>query len=470
MSISNYSMGGYSWPGPYKPFAHQRKTAEFICNNHRCFVLNEMGTAKTASALWAIDHLQRLGEVKKVLIVSPLSTLTRVWRDESFRLLMHKTAVVLHGAADKRRALYSQSWDIGIINFDGLKILKDDIDRDLKSGKLSMVVVDEAAEYKNSQTQKFKLAMKLFDQSPRLVLMTGTPCPESPTDAFGLAKLIGSPTVPQFFGTWRRLTMFQINQFQWRPKPDGFQRAFEILQPAIRYKKADCIDLPPLTYEEWEVELTRDQKTAYKDMLSKMAIEFSDAGGNLTAANAADKLNKLRQIACGVIRDTETGEYVLLDHKPRVDAVLAAISQASAKVIVVVPFKGIIHELQQEIGKSYTVEVINGDVPLKKRDEIVARFRETPDPHVLLVHPKVMAHGLTLTEADVMVFYAPIYSNGESKQIVERINRPGQTRKMTIVRLAATGMEWSIYRSVNEKALGENQLLAMYKNAMSEKI
>ena len=469
--MSQDIMRNYNWPGPFTPYEHQKVTSEFIIENFRCFILNEMGTGKSASLLWSADYLMEQDKLDRLLIVAPLSTLTRVWRDEAFRLLMHRNIVVLHGTAERRRKLYDQPhWDIAIINFDGVGILADQIEADIASGKIGMVAVDEASIYRNSQTKRYKKFQKTIAKVPRMVLMTGTPCPEAPTDAFGLAKLLGVGTIPKFFGAWRRQTMMQAGPFQWVPRPDGFKQAFAVLQPAVRFRKEDCLDLPPLTYEEWDVDLTREQTIAYKDMRKVMAVEFAEEGDSLSAVNAADKINKLRQIACGVVRDTQTGEYVLLDHTPRLNATLAAIEQAAAKVIVVVPFKGIIYQLAEEVGKHYSTEIINGDVSAKNRDDIITRFRETPDPHVLMVHPKVMAHGLTLTEADVMVFYGPIYSNEESKQIIERINRPGQKRKMTVIRLGATALEWSIYKAVNNKALGQDALLDMYKQAMTEKV
>lgn len=458
----------YTWPGPFTPFEHQKKTSDFIVNNHRGFVFNEMGLGKSASLLWAVDYLMQEKEIRRVLIVAPLSTLNRVWRDEAFKLLMHRNTVVLYGNTHKRRELYaSPDWEIGIVNFDGLRIIADYISQD---SRLDMIVVDEASTYRNTSTKRFKLFKSLADRVPRLILMTGTPCPEAPTDAFGLATLVGSPLVPKFYGAWRRQTMQQVSQFKWVPKPDGYKQAFAIMQPAVRFKKSDCLDLPPLVYEDWEVDLTPEQRAAYRSMMKKMLIEFAEGGDNLSAVNAADRINKLRQIACGVVRDTVTDEYVLLNHQPRVNAVLEAIEQANAKVIVVVPFKGIIYELAKEIGQQHTVAIINGDVSVRKRDDIVNRFRHTADPHVLLVHPKVMAHGLTLTEADVMVFYAPIYSGEESRQIIERINRPGQRHNMTIIRLGATKLEWQIYELVNKKTLNENSLLDMYKKAMHEHV
>ena len=113
-------MADYEWPGPLTPYAHQRATAEFIVEHRRCFVFNDMGTGKTASSLWAIDYLMQQREVRRVLIVAPLSTLNRVWLDEAFKLLTHRRLVLLHGAAKERKKKYLSDWEIGIINFDGV--------------------------------------------------------------------------------------------------------------------------------------------------------------------------------------------------------------------------------------------------------------------------------------------------------------------------------------------------------------
>lgn len=457
---------GYSWPGPFQPFAHQKETTEFILRRRRCFVLNDMGTGKSASVLWAIDRLLEVGKIKKALIVAPLSTLERVWRDEAFRLLTHRRAQLLYGSSAKRKELYAEQWEIGIINFDGIKVLQKEIKDD---PDLDMIVVDEATAYRNSQTARWKLFSRLSANVPWLWMLTGTPCPQAPTDAYGLAKLIGNPDTPKFFGSWRRQTMRQVSEFKWEPRPDGYQQAYKLLQPAIRFRKEDCIDLPPMTFQSWSVELSAGQRHAYQDMQKKMKVEWADYGEALPAVNAADKINKLRQIACGVVKDTGTGEYIGLPMKPRTDAVLAAIEMAAAKVIVVVPFKGAIYQVAKAVREHYTCAVLNGDVPPSKRNDIISEFCNTSSPRVLLVHPKVMAHGLTLTQADTMVFYAPIYSNEESQQVIQRINRPGQTRSMTVIQLGATKLEWDIYKTVAARARGENILLNLYRTAAEEK-
>lgn len=452
----------YGWPGKYTPFDHQRVMSEFLTLNRRVFNLSEMGTGKTASTLWAADWLMKTGRVKKALILSPLSTIDRVWRNDTFDVLMHRVVSMVYGSREKRLEALDVDADFYIMNHDGLMIpaVAEAI---RKRPDIDLVIVDEASMFRNHDTKKYKALKKLTErQDLRLWLLTGTPCPNAPTDAWALAQLVSPERVPKFYGSFRRQTMMQLSQFKWAPRLDAYETAYAAMQPAVRFKKADCLDLPPVTFSDRQAGLSSDQVTAFKAMLTVMQAEAKET--QITAVNAADKLNKLRQILCGSVKDPETGDYIHLPHKPRTDVLLECIEQAAAKVLVVVPFKGIIQSLADEVGKLHSIGVLNGDVSPKRRDQIIKDFKTTPDPHVLLCHPKVMAHGLNLTEADTLIFYAPIYSNDEFQQVTERFNRAGQTRKMTIIRIASHPVEWDIYKAVDNKKLTQDTILALYKS------
>jgi len=149
------------------------------------------------------------------------------------------------------------------------------------------------------------------------------------------------------------------------------------------------------------------------------------------------------------------------------------IEQAAAKVLIIVPFKGITQSLTKELqawhvqrGDGRRVELVNGDVTPTKRNMIFQDFRDDPNLTELVCHPKVMAHGLTLTQADMLIFYAPIYSNDESGQVMDRINRPGQTRKMTIARIVANPLEQGIYAMVENRALTQASMLELYRKEL----
>lgn len=450
----------YNWPGKYKPFAHQKKMAEFLTLNPRCFNLSEMGTGKTASTLWAADYLLREGYVEKALILSPLSTLDRVWMQDIFDVLMHRRAVIVHGTREQRFKALTADVDFYVLNHDGITIT--DLRVELRKRKdINLIIVDEGSMFRNHATDKYKALVKTIRADQRVWWLTGTPCPNAPTDAWAQARIISPNRVPQFHGAFQRQTMTQFSQFKWAPRPDSAAIAFAAMQPATRFLKANCIDLPPVVTMDRQAQLTKEQRKEFDAMRTLMVAEAKST--QITAVNAADKIGKLRQILCGSVKDPQSDAYLTIPHGPRVAVTLEAIESARAKVLVVVPFKGIINALEGEIGKHYSVGVLNGDVSPKMRDRIIIDFKTTPNPHVLLCHPKVMAHGLNLTEADTTIFYAPIYSNDEYQQVIERNNRAGQKHKMTIVRIGAHPLEWDIYRMVDGKKLTQDNILRLYE-------
>lgn len=458
----------YRWTGRYQPYDHQIQMAEFLTLHRRCFNLSEMGTMKTNASLWAADWLMKTGRVRKVLVISPLSTLESVWQNDIFDTLPHRTAAVLHGTKQRRLKHLAIDADFYILNHDGLKI--GELARAIaKRPDIDLVVVDEAGMFRNPQSGKYKALKKLIDGRPdmRLWLMTGTPCPNAPTDAWALARLVSPDRVPKFPGAFQRDTMTKVSNFKWVARVDAFEKAYAAMQPAIRFRKKDCVSLPPVTTRDLGAKLTAAQ-AATVDQLKKHMTTTGANGAKITAANAADQINKMRQVLCGALKDPASGRYFPIPHEPRLQALKETIDQASAKVIVVVPFKGIIRLLEQELtAKGYSCAVVNGDIPMAKRSAIFTAFKTQADPHILLCHPAVMAHGLNLTEADMLIFYAPIYSNDEVEQVNERFNRAGQKRKMTIVRLGCHPLEWAIYKLTDVRKQAQNSILELYNVAMT---
>ena len=451
----------YKWTGKYPPWSHQIDMAEFWTLHRRGFNLSDPGCGKTGGALWAADYLMKIGAVKKCLILAPLSTLDAVWKQDIFDVLMHRRAVVVHGDRAQRKKALAQRSDFYIINHDGIKIKE--IARLIKADPdIDLIIVDEGDEFRNHDTEKYKALADLLRPDQRLWWQTGTPCPNEPPDAWAQARLVNPATVPRYFGAFKRETMMQFTPFKWVPKKGAHQMAFDALQPAIRFKKRDCIDLPEKVTTRRQAELTRDQVLAYEEMKEEMEMELR--GVTITAVHAADKILKLRQVLAGCVRDKETGEYVSIPHQPRVNTLMEAIAHATAKVVVIVPFKGILKELAIQVGKTYSVGVLNGDVSAGQRKEILYNFKNTLDPHVLLCHPKVMSHGLNLTEADTTIFYAPIHSNSQCQQVIERFDRAGQKNKMTIVRIGAHPLEWEIYKQTDVATSTQMSILDLYKN------
>jgi SNF2 family DNA or RNA helicase len=196
------------------------------------------------------------------------------------------------------------------------------------------------------------------------------------------------------------------------------------------------------------------------------------AGQIVTAANAADKISKLRQILLGAIK-TGDDTYTVINHDKRFKALTECIDQASAKTLVIAPFKGIARALVPELndwhakrGDGKRCALVNGDISQAERNRIFQDFRDDPNLNELVCHPSVMSHGLTLVQADMLVMYGPIYSNDRAKQVEARIDRPGQVNSMTIVRLVANSLERGIYAMVEGRAEGQQSMLDLYNNTV----
>ena len=278
----------YDWPGRYTPFDHQRQTAAFLTMHKKAIVLNEIGTGKSLSALWAADYLMRLGVIKKVLIVSPLSTLERVWGDSIFSELPTRQGVVMHGTAARRLKMLHTKSDFYIINHDGLSVIEPEIE-----GFFDLIIVDEAAVLRNPSTQRFKTMRRIMAKSPdaKLWLMTGTPTPNEPTDAWTLAKLLDSPELKKSYVSFRDSVMIKVADWKYIPKPSAPETVARVLTPSIRFSREQCLDLPDTIFQTRMAELTPEQKAAFKKMLKDFVVEAE--AGTITAANEAVKAMKL---------------------------------------------------------------------------------------------------------------------------------------------------------------------------------
>lgn len=454
----------YAWPkagGKFDPFAAQIETANFVTMHNRCFILNSMGTGKTVSSLWAYDYMRSRKQVKKALIVCPLSTMERTWADEVFKTFPHLDATVLYGSRERRQKLLKADSHLYIINIDGLKT----IEEDLKSRPdIDLLIIDEVAMFRNGSTNRWKTMNAIANKqcTRRIWALTGMPTPNAPTDAWAQCKLVNpnDSTVPSYFTKARDTLMRQISPFKWVARETANDIIKEWMQPAIRFSLDDCTDLPPQIFMARDVEMSDEQKKAYKEMLSKLKTEFD--GGEILAVNEAVKANKLVQIACGVAYGSD-GEPLMLNANHRLEVLKEAIEESEGKVIVFVPLTAVLEHVAEHLGHHWETSIIHGGTPKVARDEIFDNFQKRPNPHVLVANPGTMSHGLTLTAATTIIWYAPVHSNDTYEQACARVRRPGQKRTTVIVHIAASEVERRIYERLKTKQKMQGLLLDMMK-------
>lgn len=450
----------YKFTGFNTPFAVQKDTVAHLIMNQKAYCLNSMGTGKTKAALWAWDYLYGLGITGKLIVFAPLSTLYVVWGAEVMETIPHRKAVVVYGPRKKRMSILDdKSADIYIVNHDGHKVILDEL---AKRRDISHVIIDELAIYRNSGSSRSKFMANYCNSRPWTWGMTGSPIPTSPCDVYAQAQIVTPKTVPTFFKYFRDEVMYKVNDFKWVAKPNAVDKAFDALQPAVRFTLDDVVELPPVIERFVNVPMGPKQATIYKELYDHayaLAQEHI-----VTAKNAGGIMNKLMQVACGWVYST-TGKVAALDGLPRVQALIDAIEGTGNKILVFATFKHATNGIAAALTKAgYTDYVIvTGDTPSKARSKIFTEFQKTDLHRILIAHPNCLAHGINLTRADTIVWFNPTTNLEILEQANQRIRRVGQKHKQLILYFQGAPVERHVYRLLQNKQTLQVSLLDLFK-------
>lgn len=448
----------YNWPGVYRPYEHQKATASFLATNQKSYCLNELGTGKTSAAAWAADYLMNKKVIERALIICPLSIMEAAWQSDLFKTCMHRSVGIAHGSKQKRELVILGDYEFVIINPDGIKIVADTI----KKANFGLFIIDEVTYFKEARSERSKVLQGLIKPNTWVWGMTATPAAQRPTDAYGIAKVVTPNTTPSSFTRFRDDIMFKINQFKWVPKKDAIDKVYALLQPAIRFTKDECLDLPDIIYMTKTVPMTPQQTKYYKALKNQMRLVVATEG--ITAVNAATLLSKLLQISSGCVY-TDDKETIEFDIKNRYDELLDTIEQTNNKVIVFVPFTNAIELLYEKLNKdNVSVEIINGSVSLSNRTRIIKSFQTEDDPKVLLIQPQAASHGVTLTRADTVVWWGPVTSTETYLQANGRAHRNGQVNHVTVIHLQGSPVEEKLYKALQSNIDVHTALIEMFKS------
>jgi SNF2 family DNA or RNA helicase len=439
----------------YRARDHQKLMANFMVAHPRSFNLSDPGTMKTLPALWAADFVMLQYPGTKTLIVCTLSTMQEVWLEGIFKDLIGKReGVILHGSKEKRKKqLADMSADFYIVNFDGVEVLREELDA---RTDIRICLVDECSAYKDASTKRHKCARATLAKRDYLWMMTGTPTSQGPLDAYGQAKLVNN-AFGESFTQYKNRVMYKVSMFKWVPRVGAHENAYNLLRPAIRFAIEDCWDLPPCTTEMRHVELTSEQQAAYKTMKNDLQLMMNK--GLITAPSEAVLRMKLLQIACGAVYN-QKHEVHYINASTRIAVLREVLEQTKEKVIIFAPLTSVLHLLYKEL-HDYTREIINGNVSPKERSRIFRDFQYAADPRIIIADPGTMSHGLTLTAATTIVWYAPTDKTETYLQANKRIDRPGQVKSTRIVQIAATTIEKEIYRRLESNESMQGVMLKM---------
>jgi SNF2 family DNA or RNA helicase len=256
--------------------------------------------------------------------------------------------------------------------------------------------------------------------------------------------------------------MTKVTAFKYAPKHDAVERAYATLQPAVRFTLDDVVELPECIERTVDVEMGAKQEKIYKELMNQCyaAVQSHE----ITAANAGAVMMKLLQVSTGWVYSKDKA-IVALDNTKRIEALIDAINATDRKVLVFAPFKhalaGIADALTSE-GIDHAV--VSGDTPANTRAQVFNLFQNTQKYRVIVAHPQCLAHGITLTAADTIIWFAPVTSLEIYDQANHRIRRVGQKHKQLVLHLQSTPVEKKIYRMLQTKQKVQNKLLQLFED------
>jgi SNF2 family DNA or RNA helicase len=384
--------------------------------------------------------LYEAGKIKKLLVVCPKS-IVGVWEAELNKFAdFEYNAAALSGdsikKADILRHMNGKGLQIAIVNYESAWRLETEITK----WKPDFIVCDESSKIKNPQAKQARALHNLGRIAKYKAILTGTPITNSPLDFFSQYKFLDE----KVFGTsyFRFRARYATLGGYGNHQIVGYKNMSELVTKAhsiaYRIKIEDAVELPDKIDDIRLIQLERNAQNIYRNIDEDSYSELMQ--GEVTTRNVLTRLLRLSQCTGGFIRDDENG-IVQEVSRAKLDAledILDECGEAGKKVVVFARFVPEIEAIERLLKIRKTgYAIIHGGIA--DRAEQVSKFQTDPECKVFIGQLQTTGMGLTLTAANVAVFYSLDFSYANYEQSRARIHRIGQTQKCLYIHLVAKG-------------------------------
>lgn len=473
-------LADYDWKltrSDFQIMPHQYRMAGMLSMWRRGFLLGDPGVGKTLSALWAADYLVRYGFARRVLVVTLKSIMRPAWSgDASEHLPWLPHMVVYSSDAKARRQKAMNAATIHVTNYDTAETCHDQ----LLANRYDVVIIDESTAVKTHTTRRWRFLFPIVQQATYAWCLTGTPTAQAPTDAYGQVLMMYGEAWGMSATRFKELTMLRVQQHVWVPVPNANEVVFAAMQPAIRVSKREVMPwLPEKTERMLDVDLTKEQVSAI-NQLKTDAQAILATGTRITSVHAAALRSKIVQICSGVVLDADKVPHQV-DYSPRFNELLREVQAARSldtdtratpwnKVIVLCSFVETVDRVAKDLAKAgLKVAAVHAGVSLAQRNAWLDKqnFNTTRDVEVIVAIPEILSHGLTLTAANVTIWFTPCDRAEVIIQAENRMDRPGQKNPMQILRLAGSDVERKIFARHFDRMTTHEDFLGMYSQMVA---
>ena len=440
-----------------KPFEHQLKALEESWDKENFAYFMEMGTGKSKVLLDNAAILYDRGDINGLLLIAPKGVYKN-WYDSEIPIHLPdhiEKKVVLWKTTDKTikqkkilNTLFETGTDFHILIMNVETFSTGDgaaFAAKFLSCHKAMIAIDESTTIKTPTSNRTKNILALRGEAKYRRILTGSPVTKSPLDLFSQCAfldpwLLGHDSYYTFRSRYANMRKIEVNGRRIEIVT-GYVNLGELsdkIKPfSNRILKEDCLDLPEKTFVKHYVELTKEQKTVYQQM-KKEAVAFLE-GKMQSTATVMTQLMRLHQITCGHFT-ADDGSIKKIKNE-RLDALISILQEVENKAVIWAHYRNDIASIIEAVEKTFGKEsyvTYYGDTTTEDRQNAIKQIQDKNSKvRFIIGTPQTGGYGITLTGANTMVYYANGYDYEKRIQSEARINRAGQTKKMTYIDLIA---------------------------------
>ena len=457
----------------FEPFEHQKTALRYGWDRTEFGLFMEMGTGKSKVLIDNMGMLYQAGQIDFALVLAPKGVyrnwVTKEIPEHMSEDVPHRVIRWVASPNKKQQAEMRSVKD----KFDGLTIFVMNVESfsSLKGkqagewmgralGAKGLIAIDESTTIKNHKAKRTKALIKIASGFKYRRLLTGSPITKSPMDIYSQCEflrpgLLGYDSYYAFQGRYavvQRKTMGQ-HAFQ---QIVGFRNLDELTNKidtfSYRVLKQDCLDLPDKIYTVRYVGLTKEQRDMYNSV-RQHAMVMLDNGEMSTAPAVITQMLRLQQIMSGHLK-TDDGETIYFPSQ-RLDALEEIINEHDGKAIIWSRFRHDIQSITDMLNAKFgegCAAAYYGDTSDDERNRIVQDFQQSDRLKYFVGNPATAGYGLTLTEANLVVYYANDFNLETRSQSEDRAHRIGQKNNVTYVDLISEGtIDEKIVKSLQSK-------------------
>ena len=436
-----------------KPYAHQLTALEKSWNKENYAYFMEMGTGKTKVLIDNLAMLYDKGKVDGILIIAPKGVV-KTWYEQELptHLPDHIENVtvlwqsnITKGQQEKLESLFEieTALHILVMNVEALSTDKGVkfASKFLNSHK-AIMAIDESTTIKTPTAQRTKNIIRMGDLAKYRRIMTGSPITKNPLDLYTQCYFLDPYLLDHasYYSFRNRYAIMKTMHVRGRSIQvvHKFQNLSELSERvkefSYRVLKEDCLDLPPKNFIKRHITLTPEQKKIYEQM-KKAAMAVLN-GKVSTTMTVLTQLMRLHQITCGHFTADDGSEQTVSSN--RMNELMSILEETDGKAIIWANYqkdiKGIIEEITKKYGPGSVVDYY-GLTPQEDRQDHIRKFQNNPECRFLVGTPQTGGYGITLTQANTVIYYSNGYDLEKRLQSEDRAHRIGQKKTVTYIDL-----------------------------------